>query len=91
MKNCGELEVGNRLFQESRARYGQEIEESRRIFFEETSRVRQVRIDELIVNATGEESRQSESALELSSGFAEQGDFLDRRKRILRSPKPAFL
>ena len=37
----------NRLFQESRARNCQEIEESRRICREETERARQWRIDEL--------------------------------------------
>ena len=37
----------NRLFQESRARNCQEIEESRRICREETDRARQWRIDEL--------------------------------------------
>ena len=44
---CGELEMRNRLFQESRARNCQEIEELRRICCEETDRARQLRIDEL--------------------------------------------
>ena len=39
----------NRLFQESRARDCSEIEELRRICCEETSRARQVRIDDLSV------------------------------------------
>ena len=39
----------NRLFNESRARNFQEIEELRRICCEETNRVRQLRIDELFL------------------------------------------
>ena len=44
---CGELEVRNRLFRENRAKDCQDIEELRRICFEETDRARQARIDEL--------------------------------------------
>ena len=44
---CGESEIRNRLFQESRARDCQEIEELRRICCEETDRARQLKIDEL--------------------------------------------
>ena len=47
MNLCGELEMINRLFQESRARDCQPIEELRRICCEETDRARRVRIDEL--------------------------------------------
>ena len=44
---CGELEMKNRLFQESRARNCQTHEEFRKICCEETDRARQLRIDEL--------------------------------------------
>ena len=44
INSCGELEMRNRLFQESRARNCQEIEE---VCCEETDRARQLRIDEL--------------------------------------------
>ena len=43
----GELDMRNRLFQESRARDCQEIVELRRICCEETDRARQIGIDEL--------------------------------------------
>ena len=42
---CGELEMRNRIFQESRARNCQEIEELRRICCEETDRARPLRIE----------------------------------------------
>ena len=42
-----ELELKNRLFQESQAKDFQEVEELRRICYEETDRARQARIDEL--------------------------------------------
>ena len=45
----GVLELRNRLFQENHARDCQEIEELRRICFEETDRARQGRIDDLSV------------------------------------------
>ena len=38
-----------------------------------------------IIHATGEDSFNCESALDLKSGIAEQGEFLDRRKRFSRS------
>ena len=44
---CGELDMRNRLFNESRTRSCQEIEELRRICCEETDRARRARIDEL--------------------------------------------
>ena len=43
----GELELRNRLFREAHARDCQEIEELRRICWEETDRARQARVDEL--------------------------------------------
>ena len=42
----GELEMRNRLFQESRARIREEIEELRRICCEETDQARQARSEE---------------------------------------------
>ena len=47
---CGELEMRNRLFQESCAKDCQEIEELRRICCEETDRARQLRIDEMFMH-----------------------------------------
>ena len=47
----GELELRNRLFQESQAKDCQETEELRSICCEETDRARQARIDELSVHA----------------------------------------
>ena len=44
---CGELEMRNRVFQESQARNCQEIEELRRICCEEIDQARQARIDEV--------------------------------------------
>ena len=49
IKLCGKLKMRSILFQESRARNCQEIEELRRICCEETNRPRQLRIDELSV------------------------------------------
>ena len=46
----GELELGNRLFQEDHARDCQEIEELRRICCEDKNRARQARIDELCMH-----------------------------------------
>ena len=57
----GELEMRNRLFRENQATACQEIEELRRICCEETDRARQLRIDDLIVHAKGEESHYCES------------------------------
>ena len=44
---CGDMELRNRLFQESQAKDCQEIEELRRICCEEADRARHARIDEL--------------------------------------------
>ena len=49
IKLCGELEMKNRLFQESCARNCQDIEELRRICCEETDGARQLRIDEMFM------------------------------------------
>ena len=46
---CGELEMRNKLFQESRTKDGQEIEELRRRCCEESDRARQAKLDELSV------------------------------------------
>ena len=82
---CGELEMRNRIDQESHTRTCQEIEEFRRICCEETDRARQARIDELIVFASKEESYNCESVSVLNSGFGEQSKILVRCERILRS------
>ena len=50
---CGELDMRNRLFQESRPRKCQEIVELRGICCKETDRAREWRIDELIVYVKG--------------------------------------
>ena len=46
---CGELEMRNKLFQESRTKDCQEIEELRRRCWEESDRARQAKLDELSV------------------------------------------
>ena len=74
----------NRVFQEGRAKDCQEIETLRRICCEETDRARQLRIDDLSLQQERNPSAVSQ-LLTQNSGFAEQGEFLDRRKRILRS------
>ena len=71
---CGELDMRNRLFQESRARHRQEIEELRRICCEDTDRARQLRIVELLMPQ--ERNPTSVSQL-LTQGFTEQGEFLE--------------
>ena len=58
ISSCGELDMRNRLFNESRTRSCQEIQELRRICCEETDRAR-------------EESNDCESIVDSNSGFTE--------------------
>ena len=71
---CGEFEVRNRLFQESRAKKCRDIEELQRICCEETDRARPLRLDDCTCNKRG--SYFCESPLDSNSGFTEQDEFL---------------
>ena len=79
---CGELT--NRLFQESRARNCQEIDELRRICCEETDRARQLRIDEMSMQQERDPTTVSQLLTQIHD-LQNKVEFLDRRKRILRS------
>ena len=65
----------NRLFNESRTKDCQEIEELRRICCEETNRARQLRIDELSMHQR-EEADDCESVVDSNSGLTEYSKFL---------------
>ena len=58
---------------------------TKNLFAKEQIEPRRLRIDELIVYATGEESYFCESALDSNTGSTEQGEFLVRCKRTSRS------
>ena len=81
---CGELEMRNRLFQESRARSCQEIDELRRICCEETDRARQLRIDEMSMQQERDPTTVSQLLTQIHD-LQNKVEFLDRCKRILRS------
>ena len=78
---CGEVEMRNRLFQESRVRNCQEIAELRRICCEETDRARQLRIDELSV----QEERDLDAVSRLLTQSQDLREILVRCWRISRS------
>ena len=85
ISSFGEVDMRSQNVQENRAKYCQEIEELRRIYCEETDRARQLKIDELTLYAARTESFCCESALDSDSRHAEQGEFHERRKGIVRS------
>ena len=68
----------NRLFQESRARNWQEIDELRRICCEESDRARQLRIDELSV----QEERDPDAVSRLLTQVQDLREILVRCWRI---------
>ena len=76
---CGELEMRNRLFQESRARNCHS--ELRRICCQETGRARQLRTDELSMRR----ERNPTTVGQLLTQIQDLPTILGRRKRILRS------
>ena len=79
----GELEMRNRHFRENQATYCQEIEELRRICWEETNRARQTRIDELSMHQErkGILPTTMSQLLTQNSGFTKQHEFLGRCKK----------
>ena len=80
----GELEMKNRLLRENQVKDLQEMEELRRICYEETDRARQARIDELSWQQERNPTTLSQFLTQIQT-FAEQSKFLVRYERFLRS------
>ena len=87
---CGELELKNRIGQESHTRASQEIEELRRICCEETNRVRHLRIKEWSMQQERDPNIVSQPLTQIwdlqdkASFLSDEREFHDPSSRIRR-------